>query len=52
MQSVSEDRIKGHFMKRFFKQNRSVSNKKEGDRGPQGPSPKTAYRKPSIAIKK
>ena len=42
--NVSEDRIKEHFIKRFSKQNHSVSGKKGGGgRGPLGPSPKSAY---------
>ena len=40
---VSEDRIKEHFIKLFSNQNRSVSGRKKGGRGPLGSSPKSAY---------
>ena len=43
MQSKVTFRKTEHFIKRFSKQNHSVSGRKKGGRGPLGPSPKSAY---------
>ena len=43
MQSKVTFRKTEHFIKRFSKQNHSVSGRKKGGRGPLGPFPKSAY---------